>query len=99
MAKKFDYTLARRDETIVDNFFGTKIADPYRWLEDPDSKETQEYVESQNKITQPYLENCEQWKNLNGKLTQLWNYEKFTCPDKYGNKYFFYRNSGLQNQK
>lgn len=99
MAKKFNYPLARRDETISEDFFGTKIVDPYRWLEDPDSKETQEYVDSQNKITQPYLESCEQWKNLNEKLTHLWNYEKFTCPNKWGDKYFFYRNSGLQNQK
>lgn len=99
MAKKINYPLARRDETTSDNFFGTKITDPYRWLEDPDSKETQEYVDSQNKITQPYLETCEEWKNLNEKLTTLWNYEKFTCPNKWGNKYFFYRNTGLQNQK
>lgn len=76
-----------------------KVSDPYRWLEDPDSSETQTFVEANNKITQPYVENCDQWKLINEKLTNLWNYPKYTTPAKHGDNYFFYMNTGLQNQK
>ena len=75
------------------------MADPYRWLEDPDSEETKKFVDEQNKIAQPYLESTEQWKLINEKLTKLWNYPKFTCPSKHGDNYYFYMNTGLQNQK
>lgn len=95
---EFQYPVARRDETVVEEFHGQKIADPYRWLEDPDSEETQAYVEQQNKIAQPFLESCEEWKKLNGKLTKRWNYPKYSCPFKHGSRYFFFMNTGLQNQ-
>lgn len=95
----FNYPVGRRDERIVDTIHGVQIPDPYRWLEDPDSEETRNFVDEQNKITQPYLESCSQWEKINGKLTKLWNYPKYNCPYKYGDKYFFYMNSGLQNQK
>lgn len=94
----FEYPVARRDETVVEEFHGQKIADPYRWLEDPDSEETQAYVEQQNKIAQPFLESCDEWKKLNGKLTKRWNYPKYSCPFKHGSRYFFFMNTGLQNQ-
>lgn len=77
----------------------TQVYDPYRWLEDPDSVECQEFVEAHNKITQPYLEGCDQWKNINEKLTKLWNYPKFTIPARHGDFYYYYMNTGLQNQK
>lgn len=76
-----------------------KVADPYRWLEDPDSEETQKFVDAQNELSKPYLESCEEWKNINSKLTNLWNYPKYNCPYRKGNNYFFYMNTGLQNQK
>ena len=53
------YPKARRDSAIVDDYHGTKITDPYAWLEDPDSQETKEFVEKQNEISSPYLEKCE----------------------------------------
>lgn len=76
-----------------------QVSDPYRWLEDPDSAETIQFVEAHNKITQPYLEGCDQWKNINEKLTKLWNYPKFTNPARHGDYYYYYMNTGLQNQK
>lgn len=99
MVRDFSYPVARRDESVVDDFHGTKVADPYRWLEDPDSEETKQFVEAENKIAQPFLENCNKWKEINEKLTALWNYPKYTVPDRHGKYYFSYQNSGLQNQK
>lgn len=93
------YPEARRDDSVVDEFHGVKIADPYRWLEDPDSEETREYVERQNEISKPFLDTCPEWKKLNEKLRKRWNYPKYSCPFKHGNKYFFFMNTGLQNQE
>lgn len=99
MVRDFSYPVARRDESVVDDFHGTNVADPYRWLEDPDSEETKQFVEAENKIAQPFLENCDKWKKINEKLTALWNYPKYTVPDRHGKYYFSYQNTGLQNQK
>lgn len=96
---KFVYPVARKDITIEDDFHGIKVPDVYRWLEDPDSAETQKYVDAQNNISQPFLENCEQWNKINQKLTKLWNYPKYGCPMQYGNYYYFFKNTGLQNQR
>ncbi|KAK7870743.1 hypothetical protein R5R35_009893 [Gryllus longicercus] len=93
----FHYPEARRDETAVENFFGTTVTDPYRWLEDPDSPETARFVEEQNAITKPYLESCPVRSHIKNRLTQLWNYPKYSCPYRHGNKYYFYQNTGLQN--
>ncbi|XP_018578935.1 prolyl endopeptidase isoform X2 [Anoplophora glabripennis] len=94
----FKYPEARRDESVKDDYFGVQIADPYRWLEDPDSKETQEFVQTQNEITKPYLNGCAYKDKIKDKVTQLWNYPKYSIPFRHGNKYYQYRNSGLQNQ-
>src|SRR5687768_10188077 len=94
---KFDYPKARVSDQ-VDDYHGVKVADPYRWLEDPDSAETRAWVEAQNKITNAYPETIPQRAAIKARLTELWNYEKFSTPYKIGGRYFYSRNTGLQNQ-
>ncbi len=82
----------------VDDYHGTKVADPYRWLEDDNSAETKAWVEAQNKVTFGYLRSIPQREQIKNRLTKLWNYEKYSAPFKSGDKYFYYKNDGLQNQ-
>lgn len=82
----------------VDDYFGVKVADPYRWLEDDNSAETKAWVEAQNKVTFDYLNTIPQREAIRKRLTELWNYEKYGAPFKRGAKYFYYKNDGLQNQ-
>ena len=82
----------------TDNYHGTTIADPYRWLEDANSAETQAWVEAQNKVTQGYLAQIPQRDAIRARLTKLWNYERYSVPYKEGGRYFYSRNDGLQNQ-
>ncbi|MEQ9553206.1 MAG: prolyl oligopeptidase family serine peptidase [Coleofasciculus sp. G3-WIS-01] len=87
-----------RQADQVDDYHGTKVADPYRWLEDPDSEETKAWVEAQNKVTFGYLEDIPQRESLKQRITKVWNYEKYGIPYKEGNRYFYFKNDGLQNQ-
>ena len=82
----------------VDDYHGTSVADPYRWLEDPDSDETKVWVEAQNQVTFTYLNEIPAREKIKQRLTQLWDYEKYSIPYKKGNRYFYYKNDGLQNQ-
>jgi prolyl oligopeptidase len=82
----------------TDNYHGVAIADPYRWLEDPDSDETKAWVEAQNQITFGYLQQIPVREAIQKRLTQLWDYEKYSVPFKEGNRYFYFKNDGLQNQ-
>ncbi|HUS20378.1 MAG TPA: prolyl oligopeptidase family serine peptidase, partial [Terriglobales bacterium] len=82
----------------VDDYHGTKVADPYRWLENADSEETRAWVEAENKVTFDYLNQIPERKQIRERLTKLWNYERYTNPQKQGGRYFFSRNNGLQNQ-
>jgi len=82
----------------VDDYHGTKVADPYRWLEDTDSAETHAWVEAENKVTFGYLEQIPYRQAIRDRLTKLWNYERFTVPSQHGGRYFFQHNTGLQNQ-
>jgi prolyl oligopeptidase len=87
----------RRDD-VVEDYHGTKVADPYRWLEDPDSPETRAWVEAENAVTFAFLERIAARNRIRERLTRLWNYERYTPPWKEGDRYFFFRNNGLQNQ-
>lgn len=82
----------------VDDYHGTKVADPYRWLEDPDAADSRKWIEAQNKVTFSYLESIPQREELKNRLTELWNYERYSAPFKRGGKYFYSKNDGLQNQ-
>jgi len=82
----------------VDTYFGEQIADPYRWLEDDRSAETEAWVKAQNEVTFGYLEKIPFRKQLKERMEKLWNYEKISAPFKEGNYTYFYKNNGLQNQ-
>ncbi|HIK05082.1 MAG TPA: S9 family peptidase [Trichormus sp. M33_DOE_039] len=82
----------------IDNYHGTLVADPYRWLEDPDSEATKAWVEAQNQITFAYLSKIPARDHIKQRLTKLWDYEKYGIPFKQGDKYFYFKNNGLQNQ-
>ena len=82
----------------VDDYFGTKVSDPYRDLENADSESTRKWIEAENKLTFDYLAAIPERKRINDKLTALWNYEKYTVPFRDGGRYFFSKNTGLQNQ-
>jgi prolyl oligopeptidase len=83
---------------VVDDYFGTKVADPYRWLEDDHSPETAEWVKAQNAVTENYLSQIPFRSRIRERLTELWNYPRYSTPFKKGDYYYFFRNDGLQNQ-
>lgn len=82
----------------TDTYFGTKVDDPYRWLEDDLSEETKDWVQRQNMVTQDYLSKIPFRDAIKKRLTELWNYEKYSAPFKEGEYTYFYKNDGLQNQ-
>ena len=84
--------------TTVDNYFGNEVADPYRWLEDDRSSKTEDWVKSQNKVTQGYLDHIPYRDQIKDRMTKLWNYEKYSSPTRHGDYDYFYKNDGLQNQ-
>ena len=91
------YPVSKKTDQL-DNYHGTNVADPYRWLEDANSAETKSWVDAQNKVTQAYLAQIPQREAIRQRLTQLWNYERYSVPEKEGGRYFYTRNDGLQNQ-
>jgi prolyl oligopeptidase len=91
------YPAAQRGSQ-VDDYHGTKIADPYRWLEDTDSPETKAWVEAENKLTFGYLAGIPERGAILNRLTQVWNYPKYSVPDKADGKLFYSENTGLLNQ-
>lgn len=90
--------IARRDESIIDNFHGTPVADPYRWLEDASSAETQAWSEAQNNATRAYLASIPVREQIQKRLTELYDYPKYSVTHKHGDRYYFSLNTGLQNQ-
>jgi prolyl oligopeptidase len=82
----------------VDTYFGVSVPDPYRWLEDDHAPATKAWVTTQNAVTFEYLERIPERSLIRNRLTHLWNYERYGLPFKRGDRYFFTRNDGLQNQ-
>ena len=92
-----NYPTTKKVDT-VDNYFGTEVPDPYRWLEDDRSEETEAWVKKQNAVTFGYLEKIPFREDLKNRLEKLWNYEKVGSPFKEGDYTYYYKNNGLQNQ-
>ena len=97
MAQQLHYPKAAKDNT-VDEYFGVKVADPYRWLENDTSAQTAAWVEAENKVTNAYLKKIPFRQKLLKRLTELSNYERLGAPRKRHGKWYFYKNNGLQNQ-
>jgi prolyl oligopeptidase len=93
-----NYPPSHPDPTVVDVYHGQAVPDPYRWLEDLDSERTRAWIEAQNQLTFDYLQRIPARQRLLERLTQLWNYEKYSQPFKEGGRYFYFKNDGLQNQ-
>ena len=87
-----------RKSNHEDTYFNEKVSDPYRWLEDDRSSETEAWVKAQNEVTFGYLEKIPYRNKLKERMEQLWNYEKVSAPFKKGNYTYYYKNNGLQNQ-
>ena len=83
---KIEYPQTKKVEQS-DDYHGVKVADPYRWLEDDNSSETKAWVEAQNKVTFGYLNQIPERAKIKARLTELWNYEKYSAPFKEGSKY------------
>lgn len=97
-SSKFNYPQAKRvDQT--DDFHGVKVADPYRWMEETDSPDMKSWIEAENKITQDYISQIPQREAIKNRLTQIWNYERYSAPSKVADGFYIYsKNDGLQNQ-
>jgi prolyl oligopeptidase len=95
--KKINYPLTKKGD-VVDSYFGTNVPDPYRWLEDDRSNETVAWVKKQNNITFSYLEAIPYREEIKVRLEKMWNYEKYTAPQREGAYIYYSRNDGLQNQ-
>lgn len=91
-------TPTTRMDTVVEDYHGTMVEDPYRWLEDDTSEETGEWVAAQNEVTYDYLDKIPFRDKIRDRLEQVWNYEKYGSPFKEGDKYYYFKNDGLQNQ-
>ena len=96
-AQKMKYPVTNK-VAHQDNYFGTVVNDPYRWLEDDRSAETQDWVKNENVFTQDYLSKIPFREEIRSQLKEIWNYEKISAPFKKGNYTYFYKNDGLQAQ-
>ena len=83
---------------VRDSYFGIEVSDPYRWLEDDRAEDTKQWVSAQNEVTNNYLSRIPFRDAIRKRLTELWNYEKYSAPFKEGDYTYFYKNDGLQNQ-
>lgn len=92
------YPVTKKDTTVKDNYFGTEVADPYRWLEKDSSTETASWVKEENEVTQGYLKQIPFRDAIKKRYENLYNYEKYSAPFREGKFIYYYKNSGLQNQ-
>ena len=97
MATSLSYPPSPRHDQ-VDFYHGVAVPDPYRWLEDPQSAASRQWIEAQNQVTSAYLETLAGRSAISDRLTQLWNFERYSTPFKQGGRYFYFKNDGLQNQ-
>ena len=95
--KKIEYPVTKKGD-VVDDYFGTKVPDPYRWLENDTSKETAAWVKAENIVTFEYLGAIPYREEIKERLQKMWNFEKYTAPVREGNYTYFSKNDGLQNQ-
>lgn len=95
--EKPEYPVTKKID-VIDNYFGVEVPDPYRWLEDDMSEETEEWVKAQNEVTFAYLDKVPFRDDIRSRLEKMWNYEKFGRPFKEGDYTYFLKNDGLQNQ-
>lgn len=93
----FEYPVFPKSE-VVDDYHGTLVADPWRWLEDPNSEQTNDWIRAQNELTMPYLQSLPGREKLRQRLTELWDFPRYGTPFRRGDMYFYYYNDGLQNQ-
>jgi len=91
------YPVSKKDN-VVDDYFGTKVPDPYRWLECDTCQDVKQWIIEQNKVTFGYLEKIPFREKLKKRITELYNYPRQSTPFKKGNRYFYFKNDGLQNQ-
>jgi prolyl oligopeptidase len=94
---RLNYPMARLDD-VVEHYHGTPVADPYRWLEDTTASETRTWVAAQQRLTQAFLDAIPSRELIKARLTEFWNYPRSSVPVKAGERYFYTRNEGLQNQ-
>lgn len=93
----FNYPKPKKVEQ-VDNYHGVQVSDPYRWMEDTKSADVQSWIEEENKLTESYLASIPERDKIKSRLTELWNYERYSAPFKVGSRYIYSKNDGLQNQ-
>ncbi|KAK3124648.1 hypothetical protein QOZ80_7BG0589890 [Eleusine coracana subsp. coracana] len=97
-ATHLSYPPARRDDSVVDDYHGVQVPDPYRWLEDPSSKETEEFMDRQVELCEKVLAGCPDAENLRKEIKRLFDHPRYSAPIRRGNKYFYFHNSGMQDQ-
>jgi prolyl oligopeptidase len=94
---KYEYPKPARGNQ-VDDYHGVKVSDPYRWMEETDSADTKAWIEAENKLTGSYLATIPEREKIKSRLTEIWNYERYSAPTKIGDFYIYSKNDGLQNQ-
>ncbi|XP_065897775.1 prolyl endopeptidase-like [Dysidea avara] len=92
------YPKPRKQDDVSEAHSGTTVEDPYRWMEEPDSDETKQFVTEQNAISQPFLSGNPVREKFHKRMMEVYNYPKYGAPFKRGNRYYYYYNTGLQNQ-